>query len=55
MMAVTVLDTGYTDVAVGKSCRIEQQPELEQGVTEGAVIVSIAGMQLQRSNSLALL
>ncbi len=41
MVAVTIMDTVYMDVAVGTCCRIDQQPELEQGGTEEAVIVSI--------------
>ena len=53
LQAVMTLDTGCNGVAADRCCRIEQQPELEQEGTEGGVIVTIAGMQLQRSNPLA--
>jgi hypothetical protein len=47
MMAVIVLDTGCMDVVVGRSCRTGQwQAAVQQEPREGAVIVSIAGMQL---------
>jgi len=53
LQAVIDPDTGCNGVAADRRCCIEQQPELEQEGTEGGVIVSIAGMQLQRSNPLA--
>jgi hypothetical protein len=42
MMVASALDRSCKGVAVGTCCRIERQPQVEQGAALGAVIVSIA-------------